>query len=152
MIKRQAQTSIARTERTAQSVTKSIAKSVDFLEELSASPAYTGIDVKREFEKAKVWIGLPQNKGRVLSQRFFVNWLNRLDRQIDSGAPAEPSISPNVTAIKNQKALDRVEARIKQIRDCKPINGWPKGDPELKELQELKVERARLIGLLGYKA
>ena len=33
LIKRQAQTSIARTERTAQSVTKSIAKSVDFLEE-----------------------------------------------------------------------------------------------------------------------
>ena len=68
------------------------------------------------------------------------------------GATAEPSISPNVTAIKNQKALERVEARIKQIRDSKPINGWPKGDPELKELQELKVERARLIELLGYKA
>jgi uncharacterized protein YdaU (DUF1376 family) len=152
LIKRQAQTSIARTERTAQSVTKSNTKSVDWIEGLSASPAYAGIDVKREFEKAKVWIGLPQNKGRVLSQRFFVNWLNKSDRQIASGTTSAPAISPNISLLHNQKALDRAEARIKQLRDSKPINGWPKGDPELKELQELKVERARLISILGYKA
>ena len=63
---------------------------------------------------------------------------------------AQPS--GNAAIIHNQTALTRVEARIKQIRDSKPINGWPKGDPELKELQELKVERARLISALGYKA
>jgi uncharacterized protein YdaU (DUF1376 family) len=152
LIKRQAQTSIARTERTAQSVTKSNTKSGDWIEELAASPAYTGIDVKREFEKAKVWISLPQNKGRVLSQRFFVNWLNKVDRQISTGATSAQAISPNVAEIRNQKALARVEARIKQIRECKPINGWPKGDPDLAELQTLKTERTRLIGILGFKA
>jgi hypothetical protein len=90
LIKKQAQTSIARTERTAQSVTKSNTKSADFIEELAASPAYIGIDVKREFEKAKVWISLPQNKGRVLSQRFFVNWLNKIDKPLSTKPAHRP--------------------------------------------------------------
>jgi uncharacterized protein YdaU (DUF1376 family) len=153
LIKKQAQTSIARTERTAQSVTKSNAKSVDFLGELSESPAYTGIDVKREFEKAKVWISLPQNKGRVLSQRFFVNWLNRLDHALPvSGESLAPTISPNVQAIQNQRNLDRYEARLKDLRGMKPINGWPKDSAELKEIKTLKEEIEKLKAVMNLKA
>ena len=152
LIKRQAQTSIARTERTAQSVTKSIAKSVDFLEELSASPAYTGIDVKREFEKAKVWISLPQNKGRVLSQRFFVNWLNRLDRALPITGSLAPSISPNVMAIQNQRNLDRYESRLKALRELKPAMGYSKGAKELGEMKMLKEEIEKLKTAMNLKA
>ena len=126
----------------------------EWIKKIEASPAYAGIDVRRQFEKAKFWIS--EHRGRVFTHKFFLNWLNRLDVPISgsiiSGAPIEPRISPNISLLHNQEALKRVEARIKQIRDSKPINGWPKGDPELKELQELKVERARLIELLGYKA
>jgi hypothetical protein len=61
-------------------------------------------------------------------------------------------ISPSVSTIQNQKALERVEARIKHIRECKPINGWPKNGPDLAELQTLKLERTRLISALGFKA
>ena len=153
LIKRQAQTSIARTERTAQSVTKSNTKSGDWIEELAASPAYTGIDVKREFEKAKVWISLPQNKGRVLSQRFFVNWLNRLDHALPvSGESPALTISPNVQAIENRRNLDRYEAALKSLRDRKPINGWPKGSKELAEIKTLKEEIEKLKTSMGLKA
>jgi len=152
LIKRQAQTSIARTERTAQSVTKSNTKSEDWIEELSKSPAYVGIDVKREFEKAKVWIGLPQNKGRVLSQRFFVNWLNKVERRIDSGAPSEQGISPNVALIHNQRNLDRYEERLKALRQLKPAMGWNKGAKELVEVKMLKEEIEKLKTIMGLKA
>jgi uncharacterized protein YdaU (DUF1376 family) len=57
--------------------------SEEWLKELEKSPAYTGIDVRREFEKARIWIGLPQNKGRILNQRFFINWLNKIDKPLN---------------------------------------------------------------------
>jgi hypothetical protein len=124
----------------------------EWIKTLAASPAYIGIDVKREFEKAKVWISLPQNKGRVLSQRFFVNWLNRLDRSIPvTGSPA-PAISPNVAAIQNQRNLDRYEARLKALRELKPAMGWPKGAKELAETKMLKEEIEKLKTTMGLKA
>jgi hypothetical protein len=53
-----------------------------WLNELQASPAYNWIDVKNEFEKAKHWI-LSHN-GRQLNKRFFVNWLNRIEKPLES--------------------------------------------------------------------
>jgi hypothetical protein len=72
------------------------------------------------------------------------NWKRRCEQPIATNG--------NVLVIQNQKALERVEARIKQIRACKPINGWPKGDPELKELTDFKLERTRLMTTLNLKA
>ena len=47
-----------------------------WLAELAASPAYRGIDVKREHAKALVWADL--NK-KTMNRRRFVNWLNRCE-------------------------------------------------------------------------
>jgi uncharacterized protein YdaU (DUF1376 family) len=146
LIKRQAQTSTARTERTAQSVTKANTKSEDFLEDLSKSPAYIGIDVKREFEKAKVWIGLPQNKGRVLSQRFFVNWLNKVDRQIASGTTAAPSLQPP-NRISMEQELNRV---VKELGNYSSrLSDYDKDSPSRIRLENLRARQKELRELLG---
>lgn len=51
----------------------------DFLTSLKSNDAYKGIDLDREIGKCKAWC-LVNNK--VLSQRRFVNWLNRMERPI----------------------------------------------------------------------
>lgn len=56
----------------------------DFIEELSKSPAYEGIDVRREFEKMKAWACT--NK-KLPSRRRLVNWLNRVERPMNSAQP-----------------------------------------------------------------
>jgi hypothetical protein len=54
----------------------------------------------------------------------------------------------NVSAIQNQTALNRVEDRQKVLRGQFPLT-----DQRLKtEWNELKTERTRLMGLLGFKA
>lgn len=49
------------------------------LEVLKADPAYQGIDVEREHAKATVWCKAHR---KVLTERRFVNWLNRCDKPI----------------------------------------------------------------------
>jgi uncharacterized protein YdaU (DUF1376 family) len=78
LIKKQDQTEPAREAH----LTKAATDFEGWLKELESSPAYTGINVRSEFEKARLWIGLPQNKGRILSHRFFLNWLNKIDTPI----------------------------------------------------------------------
>jgi len=48
----------------------------EWLKELSASDAYKGIDVRREFSKAQNWASV---RNRKVSRRFFVNWLNKAE-------------------------------------------------------------------------
>jgi hypothetical protein len=50
-----------------------------FLASLKKSNAYPGLDIEREVAKMKNWLALPQNAKRKLTQRFVVNWLNRID-------------------------------------------------------------------------
>ena len=49
----------------------------EWIEQLANDPTYEGINVKREFGKAHQWCKV---KGRSLTQRTFINWLNRVDR------------------------------------------------------------------------
>jgi hypothetical protein len=46
----------------------------DWLKELEANPAYAGIDIRRELGKAHAWASV---RGVGVSQRRFVNWLNK---------------------------------------------------------------------------
>jgi hypothetical protein len=67
----------------------------DFLEELSKSPAYEGIDVRREFEKMKAWACT--NK-KLPSRRRLVNWLNRAERPMNgSGYQPHAPLARNGT-------------------------------------------------------
>ena len=56
----------------------------DFIEELAKSPAYEGIDVRREFEKMKAW---SMTNKKVPSRRRFVNWLNRVEKPMNGYQP-----------------------------------------------------------------
>jgi len=57
------------------------ASNEDWLKELEANPAYAGIDIRRELGKAQAWASV---RGVGVSQRRFVNWLNKamVDRPI----------------------------------------------------------------------
>ncbi|MGP0594202.1 hypothetical protein ACTRXD_16915 [Nitrospira sp. T9] len=47
--------------------------------EILTSPAYSGVDLQRELEKMKVWLTLPKAKGRKLTMKFALAWLNKID-------------------------------------------------------------------------
>jgi uncharacterized protein YdaU (DUF1376 family) len=51
--------------------------------QLQAEPAYQGIAVQQEYNKAAVWC---KSHNRTLTERFFVNWLNRIDRPVSSAS------------------------------------------------------------------
>ena len=56
---------------------KSVMTEAQFVESLKANPAYKGIDIAREHNKAGAWCLANR---RELTRRFFVNWLNRAER------------------------------------------------------------------------
>ena len=43
-----------------------------------------GVDVDVEVVKAKAWLSTPRGKRRTFTRQFFVNWLSRADRTIDT--------------------------------------------------------------------
>lgn len=51
-----------------------LASDEEFLASLEANPAYTGLDIRRELGKAQAWAFV---RGQGVSQRRFVNWLNK---------------------------------------------------------------------------
>ena len=56
-----------------------------WLGQLSESPAYQGIDVRREYAKADAWC---RTNRKQLSRRRFINWLNRIEQPM-AGVKAE---------------------------------------------------------------
>lgn len=63
-----------------------------YLEELKRNPLHTGIEIDREYEKARQWC---QRKGRRLTQRFFNNWLTKADRVLESPKPKSKYLPPS---------------------------------------------------------
>lgn len=61
----------------------------DFISELRNDPIYSHINFDIEIEKMRRWLGRPQNKGRRMTERFVLNWLNKIDRPVD--VPADPT-------------------------------------------------------------
>ena len=60
---------------------------IDFIQTLKANPAYKHINIENELAKMDAWLLV--NKGRQKTQRFIVNWLNKVDKVI----PAQRSQS-----------------------------------------------------------
>jgi hypothetical protein len=54
----------------------------EFLAALKVDPVYSHIDIDRELAKAKNWAS-PRN--RQVTQRFFINWLNRIEKPLENG-------------------------------------------------------------------
>ena len=85
----------------------------EWLADLATSPAYRGIDIRREHAKALVWAAA--NK-KTMSRRRFVNWINKCEPMMGQQAPSG-SISTSLPepngwrAWVNDNAPDSVYAR-----------------------------------------
>lgn len=64
-----------------------------WLAELSAKPAYNGIDVRREFSKMETWCAANKKQA---TRRRFINWLNRVDKPLSSIPTARPTFTGRI--------------------------------------------------------
>lgn len=48
---------------------------------------YTWLDLDRERAKMKAWLLTPRGKGRKLTKRFVINWLNKCDKPLETPKP-----------------------------------------------------------------
>lgn len=67
----------------------------EWLSELEANPAYSGVDIKRELGKCQVWMRL---RGRPVTRRTFVNWINKAERTIGVSGEGRTSAPPQQSA------------------------------------------------------
>jgi hypothetical protein len=65
----------------------------EFLHSLRKNPAYAHINLEVERGKMQAWLLLPKNKGRKLTQRFILNWLNKIEAPIQ-GMPTRALVPP----------------------------------------------------------
>lgn len=56
-----------------------------FVEALKKSPAYEGINIEKELLKMDMWLLTPNGKGRKKTHKFILSWLNRAERNINTG-------------------------------------------------------------------
>lgn len=59
------------------------------LSALESNPAYTGINIRKEYGKMQAWLLTPKGKDKLPTKQRFVNWLNRAtpDDKQKSGGP-----------------------------------------------------------------
>lgn len=94
----------------------------DFLKTLKANTAYKHIDFAVEFAKMDAWLIV--NKGRQKTRRFIVNWLNKIDKPINTGFSGQsqvrrkPKPNPNCT---NCKGTGKFKNENKELQ-CWCIN------------------------------
>ncbi len=53
----------------------------DWLNQLATNPAYSLIDVRREYSKMQTWCGVNR---KMPTRRRFVAWLNRIEKPMDA--------------------------------------------------------------------
>lgn len=58
----------------------------EWLAKLRTDAAYQHIDFTVEFAKMDNWLALPKNKGRKKTRSFILNWLNKIERPIQTAA------------------------------------------------------------------
>jgi hypothetical protein len=54
----------------------------NFISELKTNPLYAHVDFDREFTLMRQWLDRPANSGRRMTERFVLNWLNKIDRPV----------------------------------------------------------------------
>lgn len=62
----------------------------DFLKSLKSNPAYKHIDFAVEFGKMDAW--LLTRKGKQKTRRFIVNWLNRVEKSVNTGHTSQSQV------------------------------------------------------------
>lgn len=51
----------------------------DWIATLKGDATYAHVQIDRELGKMRQWLALPANKGRQLTRRFALNWLNKIE-------------------------------------------------------------------------
>lgn len=51
-----------------------------FVGSLKKNNAYSHINIENEICKMDAWLSMPKNKGRKKTQRFILNWLNKIEK------------------------------------------------------------------------
>lgn len=59
----------------------------EFIASLKTNPAYSHLDIDFEVAKATTWCEV---NNRQNTQRFFVNWINRIQRPLTTGRRFDP--------------------------------------------------------------
>ena len=69
-------------DRTGKNRTEEVSSAPDLLTSLKMNPAYSHINLDHEVGKMRAWLALPGNKGRKMTPRFVLNWLNKIEQPI----------------------------------------------------------------------
>ena len=59
-------------------------KDKDIIATLKANSAYKHINFTHELAKMDVWLSRPANKGRKKTERFMLNWFNKIDPPVET--------------------------------------------------------------------
>jgi len=64
----------------------------EFIQKLKENPAYKEIDIDQELGKIDAWLLTPRGAGKKKSRQRIVNWLNRVEKPIETnqGPPTDP--------------------------------------------------------------
>lgn len=75
---------------------------------------YTWVKLPQEKAKMQAWLLTPKGRGRKITRRFVVNWLNKLDRPMAGMTPAHGKS----TLINTWHSPDGDESMMKQAREA----------------------------------
>jgi len=68
----------------------------DFLKTLKTNPVYKHINIEQELGKMDTW--LSTHPGRQKTRRFVVNWLNKIDKPLETQKKNDPKPRKTCTA------------------------------------------------------
>jgi hypothetical protein len=54
----------------------------NFISKLRADPFYSHVDFDLEIENMRRWLARPANRGRRMTERFVLNWIQKIDRPV----------------------------------------------------------------------
>lgn len=57
----------------------------EWISQLKANPAYSGIDIDKELGKMRAWLTTPRGAGKTMTRQRVINWLNRAEPSGISG-------------------------------------------------------------------
>ena len=83
----------------------------EFIESLQSNPAYSGVDVNRELGKATAWCLANR---RNCTQRFFVQWLNRIDRAMTGAAKKKMDYVPDAVSDESEDGVGELLSLFKK--------------------------------------
>ena len=97
-------------------VKKRNSSDVDFLTQLKKNPAYSHININNELSKMDAW--LLTHPDRKKTQRFVVNWLNRIDKPVVTPKRQEKPIKQEkIDPVQRAEVAKLINETVKEMKD-----------------------------------